>query len=154
MSDEILGFIGLGNMGQPMARNIQEKGHAMIVHDIAGTAERTPRGAEAVGAASAHDTATGRRARARRRQQAETGLGSSSSEEQVPEELEEADVRRRVQAGMRPDVRLLDDRALLAPKAEYCALLERCWSAEPGDRPTMMEVVNELQRMFPNVSMT
>ena len=49
MSDEILGFIGLGNMGQPMARNIREKGHEMIVHDIAGTAERTPQGAEVAG---------------------------------------------------------------------------------------------------------
>ena len=49
MSDEILGFIGLGNMGQPMARNIREKGHEMIVHDIAGTAARTPQGAEVAG---------------------------------------------------------------------------------------------------------
>ena len=49
MSDEVFGFIGLGNMGQPMARNVREKGHAMIVHDIAGTAERAPPGAEVAG---------------------------------------------------------------------------------------------------------
>ena len=40
-----LGFIGLGNMGKPMARAIARKGHAMVVHDIAGTAERAPQGA-------------------------------------------------------------------------------------------------------------
>ena len=56
------------------------------------------------------------------------------SEEQVPKELKAADVRRLVQAGMRPDLRLIDAGrcALLAPKAEFCALLERCWSPEPG----------------------
>ncbi len=52
MSDEIYGFIGLGNMGQPMARNVQEKGHTMIVHDIAGTVERAPEGAEVAGSNS------------------------------------------------------------------------------------------------------
>jgi 3-hydroxyisobutyrate dehydrogenase-like beta-hydroxyacid dehydrogenase len=46
MGEEIFGFIGLGNMGRPMARNIREKGHALIVHDIAGTAERAPDGAK------------------------------------------------------------------------------------------------------------
>ena len=46
MSEKILGFIGLGNMGQPMAANIRAKGHAMIVYDAAGTAERAPTGAE------------------------------------------------------------------------------------------------------------
>lgn len=45
MGETVFGFIGLGNMGRPMARNIRDKGHAMIVHDIAGTAERAPEGA-------------------------------------------------------------------------------------------------------------
>jgi len=46
MTDEIYGFIGLGNMGRPMARNAKAKGLAMIVHDLAGTADRAPEGAE------------------------------------------------------------------------------------------------------------
>ena len=46
MADPLFGFIGLGVMVEPMARNITEKGHAMIVHDIAGTADRGPEGAE------------------------------------------------------------------------------------------------------------
>jgi 3-hydroxyisobutyrate dehydrogenase len=46
MAKEVYGFIGLGNMGKPMARNARSKGLAMIVHDIAGTADRAPDGAE------------------------------------------------------------------------------------------------------------
>ena len=42
MSEERIGFIGLGNMGKPMAGHIAAAGHAMIVHDVAGTAERAP----------------------------------------------------------------------------------------------------------------
>ncbi|MBM84947.1 MAG: NADPH nitroreductase [Rhodospirillaceae bacterium] len=42
----VYGFVGLGNMGQPMARNAVEKGLPMVVHDIAGTADRAPKGAE------------------------------------------------------------------------------------------------------------
>ncbi len=45
MADEPLGFIGLGNMGQPMARHVKEAGHDLIVHDLAGTADRAPTGA-------------------------------------------------------------------------------------------------------------
>ncbi|MGK0171181.1 MAG: 3-hydroxyisobutyrate dehydrogenase [Gammaproteobacteria bacterium] len=45
MKDTLFGFIGLGNMGCGMARNIAAKGHAMIVHDLAGTADRAPQGA-------------------------------------------------------------------------------------------------------------
>lgn len=45
MSQDRFGFIGLGNMGGPMARNIREKGHWLVVFDIAGTAERAPAGA-------------------------------------------------------------------------------------------------------------
>ena len=42
MADEQFGFIGLGNMGQPMARHVKEAGHDLIVHDLAGTADRAP----------------------------------------------------------------------------------------------------------------
>ena len=45
MPNEIVGFIGLGNMGEPMAHNIGRAGYAMVVFDIAGTAERAPDGA-------------------------------------------------------------------------------------------------------------
>ncbi|MFT5445605.1 MAG: 3-hydroxyisobutyrate dehydrogenase [Gammaproteobacteria bacterium] len=45
MTEKMFGFIGLGNMGVGMARNIAAKGHAMIVHDLAGTADRAPQGA-------------------------------------------------------------------------------------------------------------
>ncbi|MBU2531361.1 MAG: NAD(P)-binding domain-containing protein, partial [Alphaproteobacteria bacterium] len=33
MAEDTFGFIGLGNMGQPMARNIAAKGRALLVHD-------------------------------------------------------------------------------------------------------------------------
>ena len=46
MSERILGFIGLGNMGRPMAKNIRAKGHRRIVFDVAGTADRAPEGSE------------------------------------------------------------------------------------------------------------
>lgn len=42
MTKEIVGFIGLGNMGKPMAHNIARAGYDMVVFDIAGTAERAP----------------------------------------------------------------------------------------------------------------
>ena len=42
MTKEIVGFIGLGNMGMPMAHNIAGAGYDMVVFDIAGTAERAP----------------------------------------------------------------------------------------------------------------
>ena len=35
-----LGFIGLGNMGGPMAGNLSAKGHDMVVFDASGTQER------------------------------------------------------------------------------------------------------------------
>ena len=44
MAGNLFGFIGLGNMGEPMARNAALKGCELIVHDIAGTAERAPKG--------------------------------------------------------------------------------------------------------------
>ena len=43
-SDEI-GFVGLGNMGRPMATNLVASGRAVVVHDAAGTQARAPRGA-------------------------------------------------------------------------------------------------------------
>ncbi|MBT6725789.1 MAG: NAD(P)-binding domain-containing protein, partial [Deltaproteobacteria bacterium] len=42
MKDKLFGFIGLGNMGQPMAQHIARKGYHLLVHDIAGTRERAP----------------------------------------------------------------------------------------------------------------
>lgn len=42
-----LGFVGLGNMGRPMAANIAAAGHEPICFDAAGTAERLPDGARA-----------------------------------------------------------------------------------------------------------
>jgi len=40
-----IGFIGLGNMGGPMAANIAKSGLPMVAFDAAGTAERAPDGA-------------------------------------------------------------------------------------------------------------
>ena len=31
-----IGFIGLGNMGQPMARRLIEAGHKLVVYDTSG----------------------------------------------------------------------------------------------------------------------
>jgi 3-hydroxyisobutyrate dehydrogenase len=43
----VLGFVGLGQMGAPMATNITQKcGMDVIVYDKAGTAERAPEGAK------------------------------------------------------------------------------------------------------------
>jgi len=44
-SDEI-GFVGLGNMGRPMATNLVKSGRDVVVHDAAGTQARAPRGAK------------------------------------------------------------------------------------------------------------
>ena len=46
MSDGPIGFIGLGNMGGPMAANLAEAGWPLIVYDAAGTRERAPAGAD------------------------------------------------------------------------------------------------------------
>lgn len=45
MTQEKTGFIGLGNIGKPIAMNIAHAGFEMTVFDIAGTAERAPSGA-------------------------------------------------------------------------------------------------------------
>lgn len=58
MTQETVGFIGLGNIGEPMADHIARAGFDLVVHDIAGTEsnsfyeERAPKGAE-VGASAA-----------------------------------------------------------------------------------------------------
>lgn len=49
MSQERIGFIGLGNMGGPMAGHIAAAGHDLICYDIAGTESRAPRGAICAG---------------------------------------------------------------------------------------------------------
>ena len=45
MTEQMLGFIGLGNMGGPMAANLAAVGNALICYDASGTAERAPEGA-------------------------------------------------------------------------------------------------------------
>jgi 3-hydroxyisobutyrate dehydrogenase len=56
MSDKPVGFIGLGNMGAPMAANLAAAGWTLIVYDAAGTQERAPGGAGV--AASVAEVAT------------------------------------------------------------------------------------------------
>jgi 3-hydroxyisobutyrate dehydrogenase len=46
MTEAMLGFIGLGNMGGPMAVNLAAAGNALICYDASGTAERAPDGAQ------------------------------------------------------------------------------------------------------------
>lgn len=55
MSDEVLGFVGLGRMGGPMATRLVAAGHRLVAFDSAGTAERLPAGA--IAAASAAEVA-------------------------------------------------------------------------------------------------
>ena len=55
MTGTPIGFIGLGNMGRPMATNLAAAGNDLMVYDAAGTAERAPDGATA--AASTGDVA-------------------------------------------------------------------------------------------------
>jgi 3-hydroxyisobutyrate dehydrogenase len=43
----VVGFVGLGNMGGPMARRIAAAGFELVGFDAAGTAERLPAGASA-----------------------------------------------------------------------------------------------------------
>jgi len=45
MSQERIGFIGLGNMGRPMAGHVAAAGHNLVCYDIAGTESRAPKGA-------------------------------------------------------------------------------------------------------------
>lgn len=46
-ADSTVGFIGLGNIGGPMAANVAAGGFPMIAFDAAGTAARLPKGATA-----------------------------------------------------------------------------------------------------------
>ena len=59
MSAARLGFIGLGNMGGPMAANLAAAGIALSVYDQAGTADRAPAGADCVESAAEVAAATG-----------------------------------------------------------------------------------------------
>ena len=45
MKEKRIGFIGLGNMGAPMAANLAKAGWSLLAHDAAGTRERAPGGA-------------------------------------------------------------------------------------------------------------
>lgn len=44
IATKLIGFIGLGNMGRPMATNLTKAGYPLIVYDAAGTAPRAPNG--------------------------------------------------------------------------------------------------------------
>jgi 3-hydroxyisobutyrate dehydrogenase len=46
-----IGFIGLGNMGRPIANNLAAAGFDLVCFDAAGTAERLPAGARAAASA-------------------------------------------------------------------------------------------------------
>ena len=59
MSAARLGFIGLGNMGGPMAANLAAAGIALSVYDQAGTAERAPEDAHRADSAAEVAAATG-----------------------------------------------------------------------------------------------
>ena len=45
MEPDRIGFVGLGNMGRPMAENLVKSGRDIVVHDAAGTQARAPDGA-------------------------------------------------------------------------------------------------------------
>lgn len=49
MSTDSVGFIGLGNMGQPLSGHIARNGFEMQVFDIAGTQARAPQGVRIAG---------------------------------------------------------------------------------------------------------
>ena len=57
MTDDVVGFIGLGNMGRPIAENIAKAGYDMVPHDVAGTQARAPEGTRIAG--SGADVARG-----------------------------------------------------------------------------------------------
>ena len=46
MESDAIGFVGLGNMGRPMATNLVKSGRNVLVHDAAGTQARAPRAAK------------------------------------------------------------------------------------------------------------
>ncbi len=53
MPQKAIGFVGLGNMGRPIAGNLVESGQDIIAYDAAGTAARAPQGAQIAGSAGA-----------------------------------------------------------------------------------------------------
>ena len=55
MTARVVGFVGLGHMGRPMAERIVAAGFALVGFDAAGTSDRLPDGAAA--AASLEDMA-------------------------------------------------------------------------------------------------
>ncbi|MDO8674381.1 MAG: NAD(P)-dependent oxidoreductase [Dehalococcoidia bacterium] len=50
---EVLGFVGLGNMGGAMSARLVSAGHQLVVFDIAGTLPRMPPGASAAASVAA-----------------------------------------------------------------------------------------------------
>ena len=42
MSPRVYGFLGLGNMGSPMAANVAAAGFDVVGYDAAGTKDRLP----------------------------------------------------------------------------------------------------------------
>jgi 3-hydroxyisobutyrate dehydrogenase len=44
VTEDVVGFVGLGNMGSALAANLVQAGHTVMAHDVAGP-ERTPPGA-------------------------------------------------------------------------------------------------------------
>ena len=53
MASKEIGFVGLGNMGRPMATNLVKAGRDVVVHDAAGTRARVPQGAKLAGSSAA-----------------------------------------------------------------------------------------------------
>ena len=53
MTSDAIGFVGLGNMGGPMATNLVKGGHRVVVFDAAGTQARAPKGAALAPSAAA-----------------------------------------------------------------------------------------------------
>lgn len=53
MASSEIGFIGLGNMGRPMATNLVKSGLDVVVHDAAGTQARAPLGAKLAASSAA-----------------------------------------------------------------------------------------------------
>lgn len=53
MSEGVLGFIGLGNMGGPMSARLADAGHDLVVFDAAGSAQRAPPGARVAASTAA-----------------------------------------------------------------------------------------------------
>jgi 3-hydroxyisobutyrate dehydrogenase len=49
-----IGFVGLGHMGAPMARNLLKAGHSLVVYDVV---QRNVDALKAAGAAAAHSAA-------------------------------------------------------------------------------------------------